>query len=155
MKLNIVNKTTALSKKDLQILINKICIHFISYPVRNAAMLKQKKELTIVFLSSAEIKKINNQFRKKNKATDILSFSGIDDESLGELLLCTDILKKQALAQKHSLKNEITYMLIHGLLHLLGYDHEVSLKEEKIMFKLQDRCFADLGLRLQDENLEF
>ncbi|MEQ1724252.1 MAG: rRNA maturation RNase YbeY [Pseudobdellovibrio sp.] len=146
MKLNIVNKTTALSKKDLQILVNKICKHFVAYPVRNAALLKQKKELTIVFLSSSEIKKINNQFRKKNKATDILSFAGMDEESLGELLLCTDVLKMQALSQKHSLKNEITYMLIHGLLHLLGYDHERSVKEEKIMFKLQDRCFADLGL---------
>ena len=48
--------------------------------------------------------------------------------------------------ENDSLKSEITYMLIHGLLHLLGYDHELSQKEEKLMFRLQDECFeAILG----------
>lgn len=154
MKIIIVNHSKniklPISARDLQILIEKIRHYFLLKKVRNKVMLKLKKELTIVFLSKAKMQKINKQFRKKDKPTDILSFTGQDSQSLGELILCLDILKKQAIDQKHSLKNEITYMLIHGILHLLGYDHEVSLQEEKRMFKLQDHCFAELGKGLNE-----
>lgn len=153
MKINIVNESperkaskVALTKKELQTLIDKICELLFKYKVRNSALLKQKKELTVVFLNSSLMKKINKQFRKKNKPTDILSFSSDDPNSLGELLLCIDVLKSQAREQGHTLKHESVYMLIHGLLHLLGYDHELSPQEEKLMFKLQDRCYRDLGL---------
>lgn len=153
MKLNIVNESPErkaskemLSKKELQTAIDKIRTNLLKYKVRNSILLKQKKELTVVFLGSAQMKRINHQFRKKNKPTDILSFSSDDPESLGELLVCTEVLKEQALHQGHSLKHESVYMLIHGVLHLLGYDHEFSPKEEKLMFKLQDRCYSDLGL---------
>ncbi len=97
-----------------------------------------------MFLSSSEMKIINRQFRKKNKPTDILSFLSVDPDSLGELLLCTDVLKAQAVRHGHSFNDEVTYMLIHGILHLLGYDHEVSQKEEKLMFCLQEKCFNGL-----------
>ena len=90
------------------------------------------------------MKNINRQFRKKNKPTDILSFQSADPNSLGELLLCTDVLKEQAVRHGHLFSDEVMYMLIHGLLHLLGYDHEASPKEEKLMFRLQDKCFNDL-----------
>lgn len=143
-KNNQINNKAHIASKDVQILVKKICDYFLTKKVRNKALLEQAKELTVVFLNSSEMKKINNQFRKKNKPTDILSFASGDSLSLGELLLCIDVLKKQAASQKHSLKHEITYMLIHGFLHLLGYDHELSLKEEKLMFRLQDECFEEL-----------
>ena len=132
--------------KDVQILIKKICDYFLSKKVRNKRLLIEKKELSVVFLSSVKMQKINKQFRNLNKPTDILSFASIDPQSLGELLLCIDVLKKQAKSQKHSLRLEISYMLIHGILHLLGYDHEISLNEEKLMFRIQDRCFKKLSL---------
>lgn len=148
MKIIIVNQSKKaklpIAAQDLQILIEKIKQHFLLKKIRNRAMLRLKKELTIVFLSVNEMRKINKQFRKKDKPTDILSFVDQDPRSLGELLLCLDVLKKQSTRQKHTLKKEIAYMLIHGILHLLGYDHETSLKEEKLMFKLQDTCFAGL-----------
>jgi len=145
MKVNIVNHTKfRLEYKELQSLIEKICIYFLANKIRNRAQLNIKKEITLVFLSIKEMKKINKQFRRKNKPTDILSFSSTDKKSFGELLLCLDILKKQAAEQGHSLKKETTYMLIHGILHLLGYDHEISLQEEVLMFRLQDTCFAEL-----------
>lgn len=143
-KSNLENNKAHIASKDLQALINMIYDYFLAKKIRNKALIKQAKELTVVFLSSAEMKKINSQFRKKNKPTDILSFASHDPLSLGELLLCIDVLKKQAKSQKHSLKHEITYMLIHGFLHLLGYDHELSKKEEKLMFRLQDECFEEL-----------
>lgn len=133
-----------LSPQKLQILVNSICRYFLAQKIRNKILLTQKKELTLVFLKLAEMKSINRQFRKKNKPTDILSFQSTDPSSLGELLLCTDVLKEQAVRHGHSFTDEVTYMLIHGILHLLGYDHEASLKEEKLMFRLQDKCFGQL-----------
>ncbi len=147
MKVIIVNPSEKppIASKDLQILTQKICDYFLTKKLKNKSFLKRAKELTLVFLNASEMKKINRQFRNKNKPTDILSFSSPDLQSLGELLLCVDVLKKQAKNQKHSLKSEISYMLIHGILHLLGYDHEVSPQEEKTMFNLQDNCFKELG----------
>lgn len=145
MKVIIVNQTKSFaSAKEVHTLTNKICDYFLTKKIRNKALLKKKKEITIVFLSKSEIKKINNDFRSKNKPTDILSFFSDDPNSLGELLICTDVLKIQAREQKHSLKDEASYMLIHGILHLLGYDHELSKKEEELMFGLQDSCFSYL-----------
>ena len=132
--------------RDAEVLLKKIWRYFLKKRVRNSKLLLNKNELTVVFLSSAQMKKINYQFRGKNKATDILSFASSDPASLGELLLCIDMLKRQAIEQGHSLTHELSYMLVHGVLHLLGYDHELSQTEEKLMFRLQDRCFAVIGL---------
>jgi probable rRNA maturation factor len=151
MKLIQVNQTKkALASKDLKSLdkvFKKIIKHLKSKKVRHLAWLTEKKELTVVYLTSAEMQRINRQFRRKNKPTDVLSFISDDPKSLGELLFCTEVLKSQAVQQKHSLFAETTYMLIHGILHLLEYDHEISAKEEKLMFKLQDECFQKLRLR--------
>ena len=143
MKANIVNETKKpVALKNLPKFVEKTRRQLIRQRVRKRSLLLQKKELTIVFLSSGQMKKINAQFRGKNKATDILSFQSEDPACLGELLLCLDVLKRQAKEQKHSLQTETEYMLIHGILHLLGYDHEISKKEEKLMFSIQERCFA-------------
>ena len=148
MKVIQVNQTAkpraSKDEKFLAGVVKKIIAELQTKKIRNRRYLRQKKELTVVFLTPAQMKKINFQFRKKNKPTDILSFQSEDPVSLGELLLCTDVLKTQAKKQNHSLNDETSYMLIHGILHLLGYDHEESLLEEKLMFKIQDQCFNNL-----------
>jgi probable rRNA maturation factor len=107
----------------------------------------QNKHITIVFLNPAAAKKINFQFRKKNYATDVLSFSG-EGSHLGELVLCPQVLKKQAKDWGSSYRNELALMLIHGVLHLLGHDHEgTSAKAKKAaqkMFQLQEQIFDSL-----------
>jgi len=149
MKLILVNETkdlaATLKAKRLEAFLKDILLHFSKAKLRNKKLLTQKKELTLVFLNKNEMKRINFQFRKKNKPTDVLSFQSDDPSSLGELLFCVDVLKIQAKDQKHSLEQEFLYMLIHGLLHLLGYDHELSKNEEKLMFRLQDQCFKQLN----------
>ena len=90
------------------------------------------------------MKKINKAFRGKNKATDVLSFASVTPDSLGELVFCLDVLKNQAAEQNHTLGHEFLYMLIHGLLHLLKYDHEISKTEHIKMFKRQDKLFVEL-----------
>lgn len=104
----------------------------------------QNKTLTLVFLDVAAAKKINSEFRKKNYATDVLSFDSMDPSSLGELVLCSPVLKKQANEHGLTYKHELGYMLLHGLLHLKGYDHELGPKEAELMFDIQDRLFERL-----------
>lgn len=157
MKIVIVNQTAMkLPEAQMSRFVKSVILELRKKRLRSSERLRLKKELTLVFLTSNQIKKINQQYRGKNKATDVLSFIPFDvdnlrgenyrgdKDSLGELLFCIDVLKKQAKEQKHSFAEEFAYMLIHGLLHLLGYDHEVSKKEEKIMFSLQDRIFEQL-----------
>jgi probable rRNA maturation factor len=145
IKLVVVNKTKELNPRRLKAFFQRIQNDFVQKNIRHKKLLLEKKELTLVFLNKKEIQKINFQFRKKNKPTDVLSFQSEDPQSLGELLFCIDVLKSQAKEQKHSLEQEFLYMLIHGLLHLLSYDHEISKKEEKLMFRLQDQCFKQFN----------
>lgn len=106
-----------------------------------------KLSITVAFVTRAKIHKLNKQFRSKDKPTDILSFEGFSEEDLGELVLCGDIVDKQARENGHSSREELGYLLIHGLLHLLGYDHEKSRKQEKVMFAIQDEIFDILRNR--------
>ena len=99
------------------------------------------KELIVVFLDTKEAKKLNMRFRGKNYATDVLSFDPIDPQSLGELVMCPQVLKKQAMEHKLSFNLELGYMVLHGVLHLLGYEHEESPEAAAVMFKLQDEIF--------------
>ncbi len=140
----IQNTTIKFDSRQIDLLIKKIV-----YRLSQSKELKNKKRLdrldiTIVFVSSMKMKQLNHQFRQKDYATDILSFDSTSKDSLGELILCPSVLKKQAKDHQHSLDHEITYMLIHGVLHLLGYDHESTKNQEKKMFLLQDRLFSQL-----------
>ncbi|MGZ3772631.1 MAG: rRNA maturation RNase YbeY [Pseudobdellovibrionaceae bacterium] len=101
-------------------------------------------ELTLVFLDKKAAKKINFEFRGKDYATDVLSFDSMEESSLGELILCPEVLKSQAKEHRLSYQSELGYMLLHGVLHLLGYDHETSEEDARKMFALQDSIFERL-----------
>ncbi len=111
-----------------------------------------KDDVSIVFSDSEFIKEINKKYRNKDKVTDVLSFpesvkgfKGVSS-SLGEIIICPLQLKQQAKEQGVSFKEELARILIHGLLHLLGYDHEISKKEE-IKMKEREEYFLSLVLR--------
>lgn len=97
--------------------------------------LKFKKDLSVVFLDAKKAKALNKTYRKKNYATDILSFS------LNELVLCPAVIRRQAHEHHLSFENELRYLLIHGILHLLGHEHEKSAAKAKKMFRIQDKLF--------------
>jgi len=105
---------------------------------------KKRKDLSIAFVNLNKIKEINKKYKGKNKITDVLSFSGIginfipQDKNLGEIIICLKEVKKNAKKYKSEFKTEITRVLIHGILHLLGYDHEKSEKETKKMENKQN-----------------
>lgn len=94
-------------------------------------ILGKKYELSIVFLEDKEIKKINKKYRGKNKPTNVLSFSLT--EYSGEILLAPDVIKKEAPKFGMNIKNFTGFLIIHGMLHLLGFDHGSTMeaKEEK------------------------
>ncbi|XGC82087.1 rRNA maturation RNase YbeY [Bdellovibrio bacteriovorus] len=113
--------------------------------------LKKKKifkssaqELTLVFLEPKAAKKLNKEFRDKDYATDVLSFASMDPTSLGELVMCPAVLKRQSKEHGLTYQLELGYMLLHGILHLLGYDHETSEKDAAEMFGIQDAVFEKL-----------
>ncbi len=90
---------------------------------------KIKKEISVALLSPEEIKKLNKVYRQKNKVTDVLSFNLEDKNILGEIVICLEQAKKQAIEKNKSIKSELKLLLLHGTLHLLGYDHEKSTSE--------------------------
>jgi len=96
------------------------------------------KTISIALVGKIKIKELNRRYRKKDKATDVLSF--LYDQG-GEIVLCFEVIKKNARKFGLSAKTELLRSLIHGMLHLLGYDHEKSEKEEKKMQNLQNHYF--------------
>lgn len=104
---------------------------------------KDCNTLNVVFVSEDKIKNLNSQFRGKNKVTDILSFEAAEEGSLGDLALCVRKIETQALEHKLSLEEEVFYLILHGILHLLGYDHEKDKNKAEIMYKIQDDIFAN------------
>ena len=114
-------------------------------PAAEKKRLKNKNlQMTLAFLGQARARKLNRDYRKRDYATDVLSFAGDGQESLGDLVMCPEVLIRQAREHDLSFKAELAYMLLHGLLHLLGYDHEASKSQAKRMFGLQDRIFNKL-----------
>lgn len=114
--------------------------------------LPQEMEVNLVIVSPDTIKNMNNKYRQVDRVTDVLSFPMLDsindlneecdallgEVNIGDIYICRERAIEQAIEYKHSLKREICFLALHGLLHLLGYDH-IEKKDEQIMFPLQDK----------------
>jgi len=100
---------------------------------------KAKGEISIAIVDSSEIKKLNNKYRKKNKPTDVLSFGKIGDE-ISEIVICPEEVEKNG----EDFKKEMAEVVIHGILHLLGHDHEKKKSEAEIMFKKQEKYLSKI-----------
>ncbi len=111
-------------------------------------------ELSITLTDNETIQALNKEWRGKDKPTDVLSFPinekppGYKYHLLGDVVISLPFAKKQAEEIGLTYKEEILRLLIHGILHLLGYDHERSEEEAKIMFDLQDKIFNNLRQNL-------
>ena len=101
-------------------------------------------ELVLVFTDAPSIQNLNATYRKKDAVTDVLSFESEDPECLGELVLCASRIAEQAIEHGLSYEQELGYMILHGVLHLLGYDHENDEAEAAEMLNLQDEVFDRL-----------
>ena len=110
-------------------------------------------EFNVIFVDKNTIQKINKEYRGIDRVTDVISFALEDNEEvkfefgrlLGDIYICTEKMKEQAKEYGHSLIREQGFLTVHGLLHLLGYDH-MTKEEEEIMFKKQELILNDYGL---------
>ena len=108
----------------------------------------------IIIVDEETIHKLNKEYRGKDSVTDVISFALEDDDTfvkteyriLGDIYICLNKAKSQALEYGHSFLREISFLTIHGLLHLLGYDHMVK-EEEEVMFKLQEMILNEYGIK--------
>ena len=101
-------------------------------------------EISLLITNDETIHLLNKEYRQKDKPTDVLSFPMEDDIMLGDIVISLDTAKNQAQEREIGLEREIAFLFIHGLLHLLGYDHETSVEDEKEMFALQEEILKKL-----------
>lgn len=103
-------------------------------------------KISLRLVSSSKMIQLNSRYRRKKKVTDILSFPAPqifrNQGILGELVICQPVAKRQAREQKHTLNDELKVLMVHGLLHLLGFDHEKSSVQANAMAKWEKRLLG-------------
>lgn len=111
----------------------------------------QTTEITIRIVDAAESQALNKEYRHKNKPTNILSFPfvappGITTNILGDLVICAPIVKQEAIEQHKKITAHYAHLTIHGVLHLLGFEHDTA-KHAKIMENLEIQYLEKLGFK--------
>ena len=110
-------------------------------------------EVDLLFVDNEAIREMNREYRDKDSATDVLSFpmyepdEEIDDEEevlLGDIVISLERAQEQCEEYGHSLEREVMYLLVHGLLHLAGYDH-MEEEEKKVMRAQEEKLLAQIG----------
>ncbi len=102
-------------------------------------------ELSLVLCDDAAIRALNARWRQVDAATDVLSFPQDDEVVLGDLVISADTAARQAAERGHGLRDELRVLLVHGLLHLLGYDHELGPGPLAEMAEAEGRLLDRLG----------
>ena len=128
---------------------------FNEYYVKIFAELDLKGEYItdVTIVNNKTIHKINREFRNVDRPTDVISFAFLDDKkekelkggpiNLGQIIISFEKAEEQAKEYEHSLKREMVFLFVHGMLHLLGYDH-MNEEDEKKMFELQNKFLGGL-----------
>lgn len=129
--------------------------------IEKSALKELSGEINLLFVDSDQIKQLNKQYRGKNEKTDVLSFpqyssediedldlSVIDYLVLGDIVICDSAITEQSREYNHSELREMCFLFVHGLLHLLGFDHgEITGDEEQTeMYDIQEKILSELGI---------
>ncbi len=146
MKVNIYNQSNKELKKEISELKK-----FVKFSVNELNI--KDCYFNIIFVNNDYIKDLNKNYRNIDRETDVITFALEDDKTviskvrvLGDIYISIDKAMSQAEEYGHSLKREISFLTIHGILHLLGYDH-MNEKDEKKMFSLQDEILNKADIR--------
>ena len=145
-----------ISDKQRQVKLSKTRLGKLETVLRKAAKLYELPthcEVGITFVSDHKIRQINKQYRNKDEATDVISFALNDGDTdpeqeqglLGDIVISAERAYLQAKEYGHSPERELAYLLIHGFLHLLGYDH-MQAEDKKIMRENEEYILGSLGL---------
>lgn len=108
------------------------------------AALQQPMTATVRFVAAKEGQALNREFRGKDYATNVLSF--VYDRAAGDLVVCLPVVVREAKAQKKPLKSHLAHMIVHGMLHLQGYDHETGRRDAERMEAREREILARFGI---------
>ena len=147
-----MNKFEIINKTSKQIDEIEVLKSVVEYALKSQGV--DNSIFNIIIVDCDEIKNINKIYRGKDSVTDVISFALEDDTTfiktdfrvLGDIYICLDKALEQSELYGHSFKREICFLAVHGLLHLLGYDH-MNESDEKIMFELQERILEEYGIK--------
>lgn len=151
MLIDLFDDTDTLTKEHIQLLENILAFTAKKEKLNNEA------ELSVRIVTNEAIKEMNHMYRNKNEPTDVLSFPMdnpleiIENDIhsipviLGDIIISVDKVHEQSLRYNHSFERELSFLAIHGLLHLLGYTHDDQVSE-KIMFQKQDAILEEFNL---------
>ena len=142
--------------RNIKSYIRQTWIKKISRSVSRVLSLKKRHSFSLVLVDDKDIHRLNRQYRGKNKITDVLSFANdqstcfidplLDKGYMGEVVISVPQAKRQAKKFGSAFQQEIARLVIHGLIHLFGYDHEnVSPAKKRKMIELEERAIKELN----------
>ena len=136
MEVNYFNQQS-IDTKDFEVLLNNVFEH-----------IESLKSMQVIFVDNKQIQKINQTYRNIDKPTDVISFPNDDDldDSIGDIFVSVDQAIDQAKTYGHTIEREIGFLVVHGYLHLMGYDHQTK-EEENEMFDLQEKILSRANLK--------
>lgn len=138
--------------------IDEKLLHLVEKKTLSSLNMNGSREISLVVCGEKRIRTLNRVWRGKNRPTDVLSF-GVEENKnskrfiaapdrigcLGEVLICYSVALKQARRYGCSLNEEMARLLVHGILHLAGYDHEKGGKEKEKMLALQEKILGKIA----------
>lgn len=154
LKVSIKNNQNSVKiPSGIRLLVRRCC-----HAVLISEGFTQNAEVSVSFVSNQEIRHLNKVYRNKDSVTDVLSFPLTSEDGtleissetgyalLGDVVISIETAVKQASIYGHSLTREIGFLTVHSMLHLLGYDHETSPLDERIMREKEEAVLEKLGI---------
>ena len=146
MEIEFFNETNTNLDKELKV-VEKVLKHGLE-------KLKIEEAIfNVIIVDNDYIHKLNKEYRHIDRETDVITFALEDDKTfnpdiriLGDVYISIDKAKSQSEEYGHSLLRELSFLAVHGMLHLLGYDH-MKKNEEEVMFKLQEEILDEMGIK--------
>ena len=146
-----INNTTEIDVSEYEALFAKLFKKTIKM-----LNISENSMMSVTFVTIEEIHQINKDYRNIDRPTDVISFAFLDDKNeiivgedvpldLGEIYICYEVADNNRKNYGNSIRREICFLFVHGLLHLLGYDHMTE-EDEKVMFDKQEKALSAIGI---------
>ena len=146
MEIDIFNETNEKLDNELKV-VHEVLVHGLKKLKIDEAI------FNVIIVDNDYIHKLNKEYRNIDRETDVITFALEDDKTfnpeiriLGDVYISIDKAKSQSVEYGHSLLRELSFLAVHGMLHLLGYDH-MEKKDEEVMFKLQEEILDEMGIK--------
>ncbi len=146
MEIDIFNETKNNLEKELE-KVHEVLVHGLKKLKIDEAI------FNVIIVDNDYIHKLNKEYRNIDRETDVITFALEDDKTfnpdiriLGDVYISIDKAKSQSVEYGHSLLRELSFLAVHGMLHLLGYDH-MKKEDEVVMFKLQEEILDEMDIK--------